>query len=69
MKFYKPKSAETREAYERGGYRERYAMEHGNKATIFINGAKCFKWTYSTTREYQDANGATYDTRRKAWIN
>lgn len=67
MKNYK--SIEMKEAYNNGGYRERYAMENGNKAVIYINGHKCFKFTYSTRKEYQDANGATYDTVRKAWIN
>ena len=55
-------------AYNVGGFRERYAMDHGNKAIVFINGALCYKFTYSKYDEYQDANGATFDTRRGAWI-
>ena len=62
------RSLELREAYNRGGFRERYAMENGNRATIYINGVKCLKFTYSTAAEYQDANGAIYDTARRVWI-
>lgn len=57
------------EAYESGGFLERYAMEHGNKTIKFINGHKCLKYTYSPMEEYQDANGAIYDTVEKRWIN
>ena len=64
-----PKSAEMKRAYESEGFRERYAMEHGNRTTVFINGHKCYKYTYSSTKEYQDANGATYDTVRGSWID
>jgi hypothetical protein len=63
------KSAELREAYRLAGFRERYAMTNGNRSTIYINGAKCYKWTYSTANVYQDANGATYDTARRMWID
>lgn len=66
MKF---KSIEKQTAYNLGGWRERYAMEHGNATTIYINGDKCIKYTYSTKAAYQDANGATYDTNKKQWIN
>lgn len=64
----KPRSEITKEAYEKAGYRERYAMENGNRTTIYLNGNKCIKFTYSTRKDYQDANGAIYDTVRKAWI-
>jgi hypothetical protein len=67
MKY--PKSAETKKAYESAGFRERYAMENGNRTTVYINGHKCYKYTYSNTKEYQDANGATYDTVRGSWID
>ena len=50
-------------------FRERYAMEHGNRTTIYINGEKCYKFTYSSYTDYQDANGATYNTTRGAWVN
>lgn len=66
MKFRLP---EKQAAYNAGGWRERYAMEHGNATTVYINGNKCIKYTYSTAAEYQDANGATYDTIKKQWIN
>lgn len=67
MKSYR--SQEMRTAYKTGGYRERYAMEHGNKTTVYINGHKCLKFTYSERLEYQDGNGATYDTVAGKWID
>lgn len=63
------KSVEMQTAYENGGYRERFAMENGNKRQVYINGHKCFKFTYSSWVEYQEANGATYDTVTKSWID
>lgn len=62
-------SEELKKAYTVGGWRERYAMENGNKTVIYTNGHKCYRYTYSTRREYQDANGATFDTVRGCWIN
>jgi hypothetical protein len=62
------RSSEKQAAYNSGGWRERYAMENGNAATVYINGNKCIKYTYSSAATYQDANGATYDTIKKAWI-
>lgn len=58
-----------KKAYNLGGYRERYAMEHGARHTITINGNICYKWIYAPSDPYQDANGATFDTVRGAWIN
>ena len=63
------KSDEMKNAYAVAGFRERYAMENGNRATVYINGHKCIKFTYSEFIEYQDANGATYDTVRESWID
>lgn len=65
-RFY---NAEMAHAWSVAGWRERYAMENGHRATVFINGEKCYKYTYSTEKEYQDANGAMYNTARRAWIN
>lgn len=62
-------SEELKKAYTVGGWRERYAMENGNKTVVYINGHKCYKYTYSKHREYQDANGATFDTVRGCWID
>lgn len=64
----KYKSEEMRKAYAAAGWRERYAMEHGNRAVLCINGHKCLKFTYSTKNAYQDANGAIFDTVRGVWI-
>lgn len=62
------RSFELKEAYEKGGNRERYAMDNGNKSVVYVRGHKCFKYTYSLHKEYQDANGATYDTVTRNWI-
>ena len=62
------RSEEMKKAHTVGGFRERYAMQYGNRTTVFINGHKCLKFTYSTKKEYQDANGATFDTVRGCWI-
>lgn len=64
----KYRSEELKTAYSLAGFRERFAMENGNRATVYINGHKCIKFTYSTKTEYQDANGATFDTVRREWI-
>ena len=66
MKFFK--NSEMREAYTVAGWRERYAMEYGNRAIVYINGEKCYKFTYSKYKEYQDANGAIYNTVRGVWV-
>lgn len=63
------RTIETEKAYKSAGWRERYAMEHGNRATIYINGEKCYKYTYSSNISYQDANGATFNVARGVWIN
>lgn len=62
-------SEELKKAYTVGGFRERYAMENGNKTIVYINGNKCYKYTYSKYNKYQDANGATFDTVRGCWID
>jgi hypothetical protein len=62
-------SNELREAYRLAGFRERFAMDNGNRSTLYINGEKCYKFTYSKYKEYQDANGAIYNTVRGVWIN
>lgn len=59
---------EMLEAAKYAGYRERYAIANGERRTRWINGHKCYVFEYSTKLEYQDANGATYDTVRRAWI-
>lgn len=61
-------SKEMKEARAAAGWRENYAIEHGNKTVIYVNGEKCFKFTYSKYNEYQDANGAIYNTVRRCWV-
>ena len=67
MKKYR--SVDMINAYKLGGYRERYAMDNGNKNTVYINGNKCFKFTYSKNHAFQAGNGATYNADQKRWIN
>ena len=67
MKNYK--SDEIKKARAAAGWRENYAMDHGGSEIIYINGHKCYKFTYSEKDDYQDANGATFDTVRGVWIN
>ena len=55
-------------AYKEAGYRERYAMMNGKRKTVTMNGHRYFEFTYPDTVEYQDANGAAYDTVRGAWV-
>lgn len=62
------RSLEKQTAYNNAGFRERYAMEHGNATTIYIHGDKCIKYTYSANDPYQDANGTIYNTVKKIWI-
>lgn len=54
---------------QQGGYRERFAINKGTRRTVWINGHMCYKFTYSVAIDYQDANGATYDTVTETWIN
>ena len=62
-------SNDLQRARAAAGWRERFAMEHGNRSTIYIGGEKCIKFTYSTKEKYQDANGATFNTARGVWVN
>lgn len=57
-----------KEADKNAGYRERYAMIHGNMFEDIQNGHLLYIFKYSKENEYQDANGATYDATRGAWI-
>ena len=67
MKKYR--SEDMKKAYAAAGYREKYAMEHGNKSIVFIPiYGKCYRFTYSRLDSYQDANGAMYSITRGAWI-
>ena len=64
------KDEAMRKAYEAGGYRERYAMDHyQTKSVKKVNGHKLWIFRYSQSDPYQDANGATYDTKRGVWVN
>lgn len=65
----KPTPAELKHAESVAGWRERYAMQHGTPRAVIQGGALCFRFEYSPADTYQDANGATYNTRRRAWTN
>lgn len=56
------------EARAAAGYRERFALDNGNRSAMYVNGELCLKFTYSSHLEYQDANGAIYNTVQKRWV-
>lgn len=59
---------EMREMCDSAGWRERFAILYGEKEVKNIRDHKCYVFSYSSDVEYQDANGATYDTVTKKWI-
>lgn len=59
----------NKEVYEAGGFRERYAMDHGEKEIKVVNGHRLWIFRYSPDEEYQEANGATFDCKERKWIN
>ena len=61
------KIKKMREMCDSAGWRERYAILHGERETKNIRGRKCYIFTYSEDDEYQDANGVLYDTVTKSW--
>lgn len=64
-----PKDIVVKESYEKGGFRERYAVDHGKVDTVMMGGHKCLRFTYPGSDPYQDANGAVYDTVSRQWVN
>lgn len=62
-------NAERATAKARAGYREKYAMERGKESKKTQSGHTLYIFTYPASDPYQDANGATYDATRGAWIN
>lgn len=60
---------EYKQAMQAAGYREKFALENGTAQLVTVNGEKCYRFTYSKENEYQDANGAIYNTKRKVWID
>lgn len=53
-----------REARKSAGWRELYAIEHGQPQRK----GNMITWRYSEADEYQDGNGATYDIERRQWV-
>ena len=62
------RKGESARAYELGGYRERFAMDNGNKSVRYENGKTYWVFTYSKYKEYQDANGAMYCLNERRWV-
>ena len=60
---------ERLQALQLAGYREKFAMQNGKATVKYMNGHKLIIFRYSSDADYQDANGATYDATRGAWIN
>lgn len=73
QRYFKRMAAAYLSAMDRAaataGARENYAMDRGKVEELFIRGHYCLRFTYSPGDEYQDANGATFDATRGAWIN
>lgn len=63
------KSPVLAHAYSIGGAREKFAIDNGRLTIFYLHDEKCYKFTYSKDIEYQDANGATYNTVTKTWID
>lgn len=42
---------EMKEAWEASGWRERFAVDNGNKTIVYVNGHKCLQFTYSRYKE------------------
>ena len=59
----------TQLAYNRAGFRERYAMTHGRREVRRNGNHIWWVFSYSPDDEFQDANGATYDVTEGRWIN
>lgn len=55
-------------AYEKGGFRERYAMDNGTEKIVEYGGHKCLRYDYDHNDPYQDANGAMWDMTKGTWI-
>ena len=64
-----PQIVTKKEAYDAGGYRERYAMDNGTMKIRTVSGHRLWIFRYSNDDPYQDANGATFDCKTKTWIN
>ena len=64
-----PQIVTKKDAYNSGGYRERYAMDHGTKEIKMVNGHRMWIFNYSPDNPYQDGNGATFGCKTKTWIN
>lgn len=63
------RNEEAKKMMESAGFRERYAVMNGERETKTIRNHKCYTFVYSDDAEYQDANGATYNTVTNTWIN
>lgn len=56
-------------AWTYAGWRERYAMEEGNKTVVTDDrNHELWVYTYGSEKNYQDANGATYDATEGRWV-
>lgn len=59
---------EREKAYQKGGWRERYAMDKGTETKVVFCGDRCLRYNYDINDPYQDANGAMWDIDRQKWI-
>lgn len=63
-----PQIVTKKDAYNAGGYRERYAMDNGDREIRMVNGHRLWIFRYSNDDPYQDGNGATFDCKERKWI-
>lgn len=63
-----PQIVTKKDAYDAGGFRERYAMDHGTKEIRMVNGHRLWIYTYSPDDPYQEANGTSFDCMTRRWV-
>ena len=60
-------TSESSKASAAGGWRERYAIDHGKAIQTEEGGHKVIRWYYDHNDPYQDANGAMWDVTEQRW--
>lgn len=56
------------DAYKRGGFRERYAVNNGTPRLAMFGCHRVIVYEYGKDDPYQDGNGAMYDVAMERWI-
>ena len=61
-------TTEINKAYKAGGWRERYAIDHGIPKEKTEDNHVCIRFDYDINDPYQDANGAMWDVTQQKWV-